>query len=213
MDKTEVKFGEWIERGFDLYKQNIGTLILAGLIAVVLGSVTVGILAGPMLAGILLITLGLFDNAQPKPEFTTVFRGFDFFLNSLLFILVWGVALFILSFILGLIPCIGQIVSVFAVLAAQALLIFGLFLIVDQHMDFWPASRASFDMIKTNFWPFLGFSIVASIIGSIGAIAFGIGLAVTLPIQACILTVAYRDVFGRAEEATPVEESPSDEAG
>jgi uncharacterized membrane protein len=213
MDKTEVKFGEWIERGFDLYKQNIGTLILAGLIAVVLGSVTVGILAGPMLAGMLLITLGLFDNAQPKPEFTTVFRGFDFFLNSLLFILVWGVALFILSFILGLIPCIGQIVSVFAVLAAQALLIFGLFLIVDQHMDFWPASRASFDMIKTNFWPFLGFSIVASIIGSIGAIAFGIGLAVTLPIQACILTVAYCDVFGRAEKATPVEESPSDEVG
>lgn len=213
MTESEVKFGEWIERGFDLYKQNIGTLILAGLIAVVLGSVTVGILAGPMLAGMLLITLGLFDNAQPKPEFTTVFRGFDFFLNSLLFILVWGVALFILSFILGLIPCIGQIVSVFAVLAAQALLIFGLFLIVDQHMDFWPASRASFDMIKTNFWPFLGFSIVASIIGSIGAIAFGIGLAVTLPIQACILTVAYRDVFGRAEEATPVEESPSDEAG
>lgn len=213
MTESEVKFGEWIERGFDLYKQNIGTLILAGLIAVVLGSVTVGILAGPMLAGILLITLGLFDNAQPKPEFTTVFRGFDFFLNSLLFILVWGVALFILSFILGVIPCIGQIVSVFAVLAAQALLIFGLFLIVDQHMDFWPASRASFDMIKTNFWPFLGFSIVASIIGSIGAIAFGIGLAVTLPIQACILTVAYRDVFGRAEEATPVEESPSDEGG
>jgi uncharacterized membrane protein len=213
MDKTEVKFGEWIETGFNLYKQNISTLILAGLIAVVLGSVTVGILAGPMLAGILLITLGLFDNAQPKPEFTMVFRGFDFFLNSLLFILVWGVALFILSFILSLIPCIGQIVSVFAVLAAQALLIFGLFLIVDQHMDFWPASRASFDMIKTNFWPFLGFSIVASIIGSIGAIAFGIGLAVTLPIQACILTVAYRDVFGRAEEATPVEESPSDEVG
>ncbi len=213
MDKTEVKFGEWIERGFALYKQNLSTLILAGLIAVVLGSVTVGILAGPMLAGVLLITLGLFDNAQPKPEFTTVFRGFDYFLNSLLFLLVWGVALFILSLILGLIPCIGQIVSVFAVLIAQALLMFGLFLIVDQHMAFWPASRASFDMVKTNFWPFLGFSIVASIIGSIGAIAFGIGLAVTLPIQACILTVAYRDVFGRAQTAAPVEERPSDEVG
>jgi hypothetical protein len=41
----------------------------------------------------------------------------------------------------------------------------------------------------------MGLSTVASIIGSLGAIAFGIGIALTIPIQACILAVAYRDVF------------------
>ena len=73
---------------------------------------------------------------------------------------------------------------------------FGLFLIVDQQMQFWPASRRSIDMVKSNFWPFFGLSIVAGFIGGIGAIAFGIGVVLTIPIQGCILAVAYREVFG-----------------
>ena len=72
---------------------------------------------------------------------------------------------------------------------------FGLFLIVDRQMEFWPASQESINTVKTNFWPFFGVSAVAGFIGSIGAIAFGIGVVFTIPIQGCILTVAYRDVF------------------
>ena len=44
-------------------------------------------------------------------------------------------------------------------------------------------------MVKRNFWPFLGFSIVSNLIGGIGAVACGIGVVFTLPIQVCILTV------------------------
>ncbi len=58
-----------------------------------------------------------------------------------------------------------------------------------------PASVESFNMVKRNFWPFLGFSIVSNLIGSIGAVACGIGVVFTLPIQICILTVAYREIF------------------
>ena len=50
MDKIDVKFGEWIEQGFNLYKENFGILVLASLIAVIVGSITVGVLAGPMAA-------------------------------------------------------------------------------------------------------------------------------------------------------------------
>jgi uncharacterized membrane protein len=53
----------------------------------------------------------------------------------------------------------------------------------------------------------LGFAIVSNLIGSIGAIACGIGVVFTLPIQACILTVAYRDVFGVDESGTPVKDT------
>jgi hypothetical protein len=53
---------------------------------------------------------------------------------------------------------------------------FGIFLIVDKQMNFWPASMESINTVKTNFWPFFGLSAIASIIGSIGAIAFGNGL-------------------------------------
>ena len=171
MDKVDVKFGEWIEKGFNLYKENFGILVLVSLIAVIVSAITVGVLAGPMAAGVLLIVFQLHDRKEPKPEVGILLKGFDFFLNSFLFFMVWGVAIFVVSLILGLVPCIGQVASLFVVFVAHALLMFGMFLIVDRNMEFWPASVESFNMVKRNFWPFLGFSIVSNLIGSIGAVA------------------------------------------
>ena len=85
MDEVNVKFGEWIEKGFNLYKENFGILVLASLIAVIVSAITVGVLAGPMAAGVLLVVFQLHDRKEPKPEVGTLLKGFDFFLNSFLF--------------------------------------------------------------------------------------------------------------------------------
>ena len=61
MEKVQVKFGDWIEQGFNLYKANFGPLVLASLIMVLLSGVTLGILSGPMFAGLVIITLELLD--------------------------------------------------------------------------------------------------------------------------------------------------------
>ena len=196
MPKVQVKFADWVEKGFNLYKENFGTLILAAIFAVVISTVTIGILVGPMVAGLALVILELKDKRVPKPEAGRIFKGFDYFLNSLLFVIVWGIAILIGSLILGVIPLIGQLASIFFVYAAQAFLMFGIFLIVDRQMDFQAASKDSINTVKTNFWPFFGFYAVAGIIGSIGAVAFGIGIVFTIPIQGCILAVAYREVYG-----------------
>lgn len=204
MEKVDVKFGEWFEEGFNLYKNNFGTLVLASVIALALTTVTIGILAGPMIAGLAIITLQLLRKEEPKPDAGKLFKGFDYFLNSFLFMIIWGTAILVGSFILALFPCIGQLLSLLLAYAAQAFLMFGIFLIVDKQMNFWPASMESFQTVKTNFWPFFGLSTVASIIGSIGAIAFGIGIVLTIPIQACILAVTYQDVFNEAKRpSTP----------
>jgi uncharacterized membrane protein len=91
---------------------------------------------------------------------------------------------------------VGQLAALFIIWAVQTALMFGIFFIVDEGMEFWPASLKCFESVKENFWPFLGFFIVISLIGSIGAILCGIGAAITAPIQGCILVVAYRDIFG-----------------
>ncbi len=195
MQKVQVKFGEWIEGGFNLYKANFGILVLASIFVVVIGTITVGLLAGPMLAGLALISLQLLDRAEPKPEAGKVFKGFDYFLQSFLFVVIWGIGILIGSLILGVIPVIGQLASIAFVYAAQAFLMFGMFLIVDRQMEWLPASMESINVVKTNFWPFFGLSAVAGIIGSLGAIACGIGVVFTIPIQGCILAVAYREVF------------------
>ena len=202
MQKTDVHIGKWIEAGFNLYKNNFTTLVLAALIALVLSTVSIGILTGPMIAGLIIITLQLLRKTEPRPEAGAVFKGFGYFLNSFLFTIIWGMAILIGSLVVGWFPIIGQSLSLFLVYAAQAFLMFGLYLIVDRQMDFWPASQLSIQTVKANFWPFFGLAAIASIIGSIGALAFGIGVVLTIPIQICILTVAYHEIFDDARPSS-----------
>ena len=204
MQKINVKLGKWIEEGFNLYKNNFGTLVLASVIALVLSTITIGILTGPMIAGLIIVALQFLRKEEPKPEAGRVFKGFSYFLNSFLFMVIWGLSILIGSFILALFPVIGQLLSLFFAYSAQAFLMFGLYLIVDKQMNFWPASQESIQTVKTNFWPFLGLSAIASVIGSIGAIAFGIGIVLTIPIQVCILAVAYQEIFDETRQpSTP----------
>ena len=195
MEPPQVHLSAWFEGGFQLYKKNIAILIPASLIALVLSVASAGILVGPMLSGVLIITLRLHDRRGPKPDISLVFRGFGFFINSVIFVIGWGIAVSAGALSLLFIPGVGQLVAMFFVYAAQAFLMFGPFLIVDRNMDFWSASMTSFQTVKSNFWSFLSVSAVASVIGSIGGILFGIGIVVTAPLQACILTVAYRAIF------------------
>ena len=195
MNQVQVDFGNWIKDGLDLYKNNFGVLVLVSLIAIILTGATLCILAGPMGAGFALITLKIYDNKDQRADIGDLFKGFDFFLQSFLLCIVWGTLLFLVSVILGAIPIIGTLAAICVQVAAGAFLMFALFLIVDKQMDFWPASVESFNTVKTDFWPFLGFSIVAGILGYIGVILIGIGIIFTLPIYFCIITVAYRSVF------------------
>ena len=193
--KVVVKFGEWIQQGWELYKANIGAWIVASLLAIVISVATLGILSGPMMAGLAWMALVLVDRKEPKLQMGDVFKGFDYFLQSFLFYLVWGVIMLAIS-VISLIPCIGALVVIVVSIALETALMFGMFLIVDKKMEFWPASMLSLNVVKPNFFPFLGLLVVAMLIGHVGAIACGIGVIVTMPIAVCILAVAYRNVFG-----------------
>jgi len=193
--KVDVKFSEWIQQGWELYKANIGVWIVASLLVIVINVATLGLLGGPMMAGLVWMALVLVDRKDPKPQMGDVFKGFDYFLQSFLFYLVWGIIMLAISLV-SLIPCVGTLVVIVVSITLHTALMFGLFLIVDKKMDFWPASMLSLNVVKPNFFPFLGLLVVAMLIGHVGAIACGIGVIVTMPITVCILAVAYRDVFG-----------------
>jgi uncharacterized protein involved in cysteine biosynthesis len=202
------KFGDWIKEGFEIYKNNLGILILSSLIAFVLTGLTLGILGGPMFAGLIGIVLKLRDGQQPPPTVGDVFQGFQNFLPSFLFVIVWGLAIIVGSLILSFIPCLGQLLSICLTFAASAFLMFGLYLIVDKKMDFWSASMVSIEKIKPTFFPYLGLAVVAGIIGNIGSLACGIGAFATMPIYFTIISVVYRDVFsnGQTPPAQPIQE-------
>lgn len=212
-NKPEVRFGEWMEKGFNIYKDNFGLLILAALIVFVLTVCTAGILAGPMAIGMITIILGLLDGRTPKPQVGDVFEGFKFFLHSFLFCLVWFVVMIAITSLLMLVPCVGPLLSIFVSFAIQALIMFGLFIIYEHKMDFYAASIASINKVKANFWPFLGFSIITGIIGGIGSMVCLVGAIFTMPIQICMVAVAYRACFPQGSSPSccstaPIQNNP-----
>lgn len=178
--KVEVKFSEWIQQGWELYRANIGVWIVASLLAIVISFATLGILTGPLMAGLVWMALALLDKKDPKPQMGDVFKGFDYFLQSFLFFLVWGLIMLAVSLI-GLIPCIGALIVIAFSIALHTALMFGLFLIVDKKMDFWPASLSSINAVKPNFFPLLGVMVVAGLLGQVGSIACGIGVIQPFP--------------------------------
>ena len=171
-------------------------MALAGLITVALSMVTLGILAGPMSAGLIWITLTLYDRKEAIPIPGDVFKGFNYFFPAFVYVFGTMVGVFILAFVLGLIPGLGRILSPAVGWVAQTFLMFGPFLIVDRNSDFLSAAMDSIDMVKKNFFNFLILAILTSILGGFGALFCGIGAGLTLPIGICILTVAFRDIFG-----------------
>jgi hypothetical protein len=195
MSSMQSRFNEWFEQGFDLYKQNFSVLALASLIGGALSLVSMGLLAGPMIAGLIGIVLRLQNGSEPKPEAGDVLKGFEFFLPMILFSLVWGVGLLVVYSILFALPCIGPLLILPVALCAQVLLAFGPFLIVERKLDFWTASLTSIEVVRTHFMDLLGIILVAIVLGGIGGLVCGFGAVITLPLTGCVLARIYRDLF------------------
>ena len=202
MANGKVDIGGWISEAFELYKANFALLCVATLVALLLGVFTCGVLAGPLWAGLTLIILRVSRKEAPEPQIGDVFKGFDFFLQALLY----AVVLFAASFILGFVPMIGQV----APLLLLPLVMFAMSLIVDKKMDFWPAIQASFEKAKGEYVSLLVLSLLAALISAAGGLLCGVGAILTAPFSTIVSVVAYRHLFeDAAAEAAPVAEVPA----
>lgn len=199
----ETRFSVWLEQGIELYRRNFAVLALASLLGAVLSVSSAFILSGPMWAGLVWIALRLQAGSEPKPEAPDVLRGLRFFAPAFLFSLVWGGALLLLSWILSTLPCIGPLLIPPLALGASVLLAFGPFLIVDRGMDFWTASRASLETVRSRFMDLLGILAIALVLGGLGGLFCLIGWVLTAPLTACILAQVYRDLFAEPPDRAP----------
>lgn len=200
---TDVRIEAWIKQGLDLYKEHFGLLVVATLISVVASVFTLGILAGPMAAGLYWVSFRLLERKEPPPQATDVFKGFDVFVPAFLFVLAFAVANFFIHVVLDIIPIIGWIASIAATTALSAATLFVVPLLMEQRMDLKGALEKSWKIVQPSLLPFMLFSFVAGMIGVVGILGCGVGIFFTLPITTCSVAIAYRDTFG-AEAATEV---------
>ena len=195
METREVKLNEWLVEGFEVFKNHLGLLLTAMLVVLILSLLTAGVLAGFLTVGLIRMVLALYDGDR-SPQIGDLFRQWPRFKPAFLYSFIWGLVIMGPGYVLRMTPLLGQLLSLAYVALASSFLIFGLFLIADRDRGFGAASRESFEMVRSNLWPFMGFGVTVLVIGLIGAAFCGLGLIFTFPLSLCILGVAYREVYG-----------------
>ncbi len=100
--------------------------------------------------------------------------------------------------LIGLCIAVGTMLCVVPGFLAMGLLFFTLPLIVERRMGVIDAMKLSFETTRPNMWMFMLFAFVVGLMASLGQLACYVGLLVTYPLHFLITAAAYRDVFGVA---------------
>jgi hypothetical protein len=155
LDRSGLDVGYIFKHGWRRFVDDIGPLLLGTIIAAVLTVVSLGILGGPLLAGLYSMVIGRIRDGR-HAEVGDVFSGFGRFWSY------FGAALALLVLIgLASITIIGGILL-------GTIWIYVFPLMVDRNMRLGEAMGASKDMVlRAGFWEHLALVILFVIIGSV----------------------------------------------
>jgi hypothetical protein len=197
-----IDIGAELGNGWRLFQANMGTLVLAGVIATVVSAVTCGILGGPLAAGMFLVVRRLLKNDPVKPQAGDVFKGLDFFVQSLLLVIFAVVA----GCILAWIPVVGQLAGI----AIGAVMMWALAFVAYQKLTAVDALKKVFEHTKNGeFTVPLLFAVIASLISGLGVLACGVGIFFTIPLAYCMMACCYESLFGGEPEVVePIDIQP-----
>ncbi len=217
-----IKPVECLKAGLELVRSQYWLFV--GIVAVgmiIAGLVPLGILMGPMMCG---IYLALFKQRRGQlVEFGDLFKGFEYFGDSLVAALLHLVPAFLV-----IIPTyIFFYISLFAMMAASGgqpdpgvvLGFFGFWglillvlivalillsiaftfaypLIVERRLSGFEAVKLSVKAAMANFWGLLGLMLLTSLLGFAGVLVCYVGVFLVVPITFGALAMAYEQVFG-----------------
>ena len=140
--------------------------VLFGLIGVLLGVVYLGLLARRLpIGGMAHVNLGGFLGATLWHWLRAV--GFVLLTVALLLMIYIPVA-FVLSIVMLISPPVGSALAASAgglILVLFFYLYFAIAGIVMDNLGVWPAVVRSVQLVRTNFWPTLGFIVLSTLIG------------------------------------------------
>lgn len=180
---SEVQIGKWISDGWNIISGDLLMVILATLVFAIMSGVIPIILQAPMVIGMHIMLVN--KTLTGRLDIGDLFKGFNYFVPSLLATLVMGIFIFI-----GMLACIipGLVVG--------AMYLFTYLFIADRKMEFWPAMQASHAIVKQNYLGYTFFFLTLALLQLAGALLCGVGLLVTIPIYYAAINAAYRDVVG-----------------
>ncbi len=201
--KRGVQISTTFNRGFDIYKKNFLPILVASLLATVIGSFSFFICFPPLICGLFAMILTVMRNNNATLEIGDVFKGFKKFLPSLAAFILIAIILFIICTILAIVPVIGAIAGlVVGHAVAPAVTSWAMLLIADQDASVGDAVLTPLKLLTDGrFWSIVLAAFVASLIGSIGTLICLIGAIVTIPFTFCMIAAAYEEAY--ADYASP----------
>jgi hypothetical protein len=233
-NRNAVRPIECLKAGLELVKSQYW--LFAGIIAVgmiIASLVPFGILMGPMWCG---IYLALFKQRRGQPaEFGDLFKGFDYFKDSLIAALLHMIPVFVLIvptyviFYVSLIAMIGAsggqpdpavvlgffgfwaivfVVIVVAMVLISVVFTFAYPLIVDRGLSGMDAVKLSAKAAMANYLGLLGLVLLTTLLGMVGAMFCYVGAFLIAPITFGALGVAYEQVFGLRQLAPNIPPPP-----
>ena len=185
LGRQTLDIGLVFKRGWRLFVKDIGPLIIGALIVPVLSILTLGILAGPLTAGLYgMVVKRVRDGQQPTvgDVFGQMSRFWSFFAATL---------------VLGILIGLASLTIVGGVLLATIwLYVFPL--MVDRGMGLGEAMSTSYRMLKeAGFWEHLALVIVFLVITSLtdGALAI-----LATPFLVALIAAGYYLAAGKGDE-------------
>ncbi len=188
-----VRLGEWLSEGWALIKDDIVTFAVATLLAGLVGSITLGICAAPLSAGLFMM---LFAKMRGEPvAIGDVFKGFQKFGPAFVMMLVVMVATGLVSFLLSL-TGIGAFIAPLLGIVVGGATFYALPMIAATEVGPIDSIKVSWEKVKPNFAMYCVTYFVYALVMQIGAIACIVGAFVTTPLGLAAMALAYRENFG-----------------
>ena len=190
--QAHISLGDWLSGGWQVYKENWALMSVASLLTGLISAGTGGLLAGPLLMGLLRMAFSTMRGE--RPVMGDLFKWQGKFLQAFLSGLIFAVVPFWLS------SGNNSLLKLLVLAATPFLSVMFAFttsLILERRVDIADAINQVAKLIFSRdafMWWVVG--LVLAAIGAGGSIACFIGLLVTLPWMISASAVAYRDVFG-----------------
>ena len=199
---------------WDMIKPQFGMILAVYFIAMLIGG-AVGIIMGALMCGLYLCLFDLQEGREIKID--RIFNGFQYFLPSLLVMLV-AMAPIIVMFLLIYLPIIGIAIAgskmdesevipfivvaviieiIFAILMVcfHTLIMFAFPLIVDKKLSAFQAMRTSAKAVWMNLGGVASLFGVGFLVSFAGLMLFCVGIYLAMPLVLAAQVVAYRKIF------------------
>jgi uncharacterized membrane protein len=220
-----------LKTGWNLVRDQYWLFVGMAAVTILLGGmVPFGIILGPMMCG---IYLGLFQRRRGETvEFGILFKGFDYFGESVVATLIHYVPMIIIIIpfyivlyggMFLMMPSQGRaepdptgllvffaVIGVFGLILMAVLILLSVIfmfsypLIVDRKMSGIEAVKLSARAALANFWSLFGLLLLNGLVSFAGLLLCYVGLFLALPVTFAAISVAYEQVFGLGEVKGPV---------